>query len=833
MEKAERILLDKKRLETAKVASREEQAEVIAQELFHKPGSLLSEKELAHIYQESRCEELRPEVDCKMIPFYHSIRTIPAVCNNLEHPTQGASFTPFGRLTQAQYANGVSSLFNQAIFDDLQPSINPFGAPFPSARLVSDTTVGDRQINDTFLTHLIMQFGQFMDHDLDLAVEMLGQECDLVTCEQTDFCAPVRVAADDEEFGEDTVLKGKCHPFVRTVPACDENPFQISPREQVNELTHYIDASNIYGSTDSRAEFLRELTGGRLRVSEGNNLPIQPPCSPEEGPTGEVETPTDCCPEGFDNGCFVAGDVRALEHVSLTVIHTLFVREHNRVAAALSEVNPQWLDDRLYEETRNIIIAEIQHITFNEYLPALFGQVNFNNLIGDYLGYNPEVDVSIPNSFATAIFRFGHSQIQEFFERLDENYESVDAGPLSLRDSFFSPDEFDNGGGVDPMVRGWLHQPARAVDEFLNTVLTSQLFEPDDAPGEGMDLATLNIQRGRDHGLPRYGTWRRFCRDTLGLQSDLRNELTEIRLMQLYGNLENADLFVGALAEEPFGFGALGAVSMCVFAFTFNQLREGDRFWFENPDPELEIFTSEQLVEIKRASFSRIICDNTAITQIQDLAFFLDTDLFFTVNCDDLPAIDFTPWEERDFCFYRATINTAAAVNTMAFNRERNTGNSDITAFPLPVNEAGSVSRCIPFICPSGNVEREIFIGVEGTRRRACTVLVNGARRQFLTESDITTDPALFSDETVCMDSTLVYATVNCDGLETTTTSKIASRSELESELARALKHTVHAKTQTTPLKYLHIPTALEHFNPKTSDLNFGGIFNDDSSTVS
>ena len=155
---AERILLEKKRQQTAMAASREEKAEMIAEELYHKPGTILDKKELAHIYNTTNCEELRPEVECSTIPFYHSLRTITGVCNNVEHSTYGASFTPFSRIIRAQYANGINSLFNQAF----EPKLGPFLAPSPSARLVSDTTILDRDVNDTLHTHLIMQWGQFM-----------------------------------------------------------------------------------------------------------------------------------------------------------------------------------------------------------------------------------------------------------------------------------------------------------------------------------------------------------------------------------------------------------------------------------------------------------------------------------------------------------------------------------------------------------------------------------------------------------------------------------------------------------------------------------------------
>ena len=66
--------------------------------------------------------------------------------------------------------------------------------------------------------------------------------------------------------------------------------------------------------------------------------------------------------------------IRINEHPGLTVMHTLLVREHNRIATALAKLNPQWSGDTVFEETRRIVAAEIQHITYNEFLPRVLGR---------------------------------------------------------------------------------------------------------------------------------------------------------------------------------------------------------------------------------------------------------------------------------------------------------------------------------------------------------------------------------------------------------------------------------------------------------------------------
>ena len=313
------------------------------------------------------------------------------------------------------------------------------------------------------------------------------------------MCAPIQVPNDDAAFGEQHPRRGTCLPFARTLLACSTEKFEAC--NPVNELTHYMDASMIYGSTQEVAGFLREYLGGRLRVGDvfpvGTGkpslpeAPASPPCLPIDPKRSVLPSPERCCPEGRES-CFIAGDRCVNEQLSLTVMHTIWVREHNHIASELAGLNPQWDDEHIYQESRKIVIAQVQQITFKEFLPALLGPDFFDTLIGPYSGYSPQNDSSIPNSFATAAFRFGHSLIQDAFDRVGPDYLPNAQGPINLRDAFMNPQAYFDSQGTDPIVRSWITQPARALDEFLNSVLTTQLFETE---GLGMDLATLNIQR--------------------------------------------------------------------------------------------------------------------------------------------------------------------------------------------------------------------------------------------------------------------------------------------------------------------------------------------------
>ena len=191
-------------------------------------------------------------------------------------------------------------------------------------------------------------------------------------------------------------------------------------------------------------------------------------------------------------------------------MHTLMTREHNRVAARLASLNTHWDDEKLYQETRRVVTAEWQHIVFYEYLPEILGSAAMAAL-GSYRGYNTSVDVTISNAFATAAYRFGHSQILPVLERLNKDYQTSEFGPLVLRDAFFAPFQILEEGGIDPLLRGLLKSPVKlpAADAVVNSNLTEALFAQ--ANKIALDLAALNIQRGRDHGLASYTDWREYC----------------------------------------------------------------------------------------------------------------------------------------------------------------------------------------------------------------------------------------------------------------------------------------------------------------------------------
>ncbi|NWS49913.1 PXDN protein, partial [Probosciger aterrimus] len=487
-------------------------------------NDLVSPQYLNLIANLSGCTAHRRVNNCSDMCFHQKYRTHDGTCNNLQHPMWGASLTAFERLLKSVYENG----FN--LPRGIEPKRLSNGYPLPMPRLVSTTLIGTETITpDDQYTHMLMQWGQFLDHDLDLTVAALsearfsdGQHCSSV-CTNDPPCFSIMIPPNDPRVRNGA----RCMFFVRSSPVCGSGMTSllmnsVYPREQINQLTSYIDASNVYGSSDHEALEIRDFASQRGLLRQGivqrsgkSLLPFA------TGP------PTECMRDENESPipCFLAGDQRSNEQLGLTSIHTLWFREHNRIATELLKLNPHWDGDTIYHETRKIVGAEMQHITFSHWLPKIFGEVGMK-MLGEYKGYDPSVNSGITNEFATAAFRFGHTLINPFLYRLDENFEPIPQGHLPLHKAFFSPFRIVNEGGIDPLLRGLFGVAGkmRVPSQLLNTELTERLFSM--ARTVALDLAAMNIQRGRDHGIPPYHDFRVYCNlSSAQTFEDLKNEI--------------------------------------------------------------------------------------------------------------------------------------------------------------------------------------------------------------------------------------------------------------------------------------------------------------------
>lgn len=493
------------------------------------------------------------------------VRAIDGTGNNIFDPQIGASFAHLLRIAPADYGDGFMSLA---------------GVDRPSARAVSNGVLAQSESmpNPAGLTDYFWQWGQFLDHDLDLTDGIDPPEA-----------ADIVVPAGDPFF-DPTGTGTQVISFNRSLYDTSTGTSFNNPREQENEITAWIDASNVYGSDTARANALRTLDGtGDLKTSTGDLLPFNTEGLANAG--------------GDSAELFLGGDVRANEQIGLTVMHTLFVREHNRLAARIREDDPNLSGDEVYEQARAIVGAQMQVITYEEFLPALIGR----GALERYNGYDPEMDASIANSFSTAAYRFGHSALSEQILRIDADGNEIAAGHLDLKDAFFAGDRLIDEGGLDPILRGLGAQVCQKVDALVIDAIRNFLFG---APGSGgFDLASLNIQRGRDHGLPSYNV----MREAVGLNrvssfADITSDAdTRIRLADTYNSVDDIDLWVGGLSEDAVNGGQLGALFQRIVVRQFKALRDGDRFWYER------VFEGRELDRIRDTRLSDIIRRNTEI----------------------------------------------------------------------------------------------------------------------------------------------------------------------------------------------------------------------------
>ena len=647
-----------------------------------RPGSLLRKSEVDMMYRDSGCRAARPIPSCSHSTI-NKYRTIDGTCNNLRNRQWGAAHTAFRRLIPSNYEDGISEL--RGCRQSMSRSIKqggtiirsgPYDPPFPSARYISQHIVTNNSETERPLTHMVMQWGQFLDHDLDLGPEPENVRCS--DCSKTEFCQPIHIHPKDPVFGR----KESCMPFRRTIAACTTtHSGRFSPREQLNDLTSYIDGSQVYGSSAKTAKELRTFRNGLLKTSRGNNLPL---------------TTEDCLMDA--TRCYLAGDVRANEQVGLTAMHTLWVREHNRIARQLKVLNRRWNDERLYQETRKIIGAMMQKITYQDYLPKLIGSQIFNTLLPRYKGYNASLDASIPNVFATAAYRYGHSLVRPVFARyLSDNYKRGTNRPLNLLKSFFNINAFRETS-LGAIFRGLATDNSQRMDESLNSVLTTQLFKK--SKGPGLDLAALNIQRQRDHGLPSYTVWRNYClRQFPKLpMATMRSHTLHRHLLQIYGYLENVDFWLGGISEKRLSRSVLGPTFACIFGLTFRNLRDGDRFWYEKPG----VFTRQQLREIQKATLARVICDNTDINNIQRDVFLGTSWRNRRTRCSKIPRMNLSRWSQSNTCYVKVGHRGGSGVPFITVYKSRG------LQYSYGGGSLGSYYGCLRMRCPSSYLPANI-----------------------------------------------------------------------------------------------------------------------------
>lgn len=509
---------------------------------------------------------------------YHSI---DGSVNNLLNPEWGAQGDELAQITSNGFADGIS---------ELGGFLRPNPRYISNQMFAQSDAIFDEQNHSDF----VWVFGQFLDHDIILVENDASRS----------------LAIDIPENDPVFISGGAPITMQRSVMMTGTGTDIDAPAKYANHVTAYIDGSGIYGSDIERASWLRTFEGGRLKTSFGGLLPWNTN-------SGEFNDPRDRAapfmedPMKLSAKHFIAGDVRANENPLLTTFHTLFVREHNRICVNLAIGFPDMTDEALYLEARRWVIAYIQKITYYEWLPSMGVK------LPSYRGYREEINPQVSNVFSAAAFRMGHTLINSNVLRLESGGEAVPGGSIGLRDAFFNPLAISLVGGVEPYIRGMASQVQQKLDCKVVDDVRNFLFG---APGEGgMDLAAININRGRERGLPDYNR----IRKDLGLPAikayeEISNDVEIAKhLEQIYSSIDDIDPWVGMLSEDYMPDAMFGSTIMTVIEGQFQQLRDGDRFYFEVDDN----FTQDEIEKIKKTTFRDIIMRNTDIKIMQENVF--------------------------------------------------------------------------------------------------------------------------------------------------------------------------------------------------------------------
>ena len=528
-----------------------------------------------------------------------TVESVDGTNNNLANTTWGSAGTDLIRLAAAAYANGVSSpnLPNDLSARAISNILN--------SQAVSATNTADiATIDQNSLSDFGYSFGQFMDHDLDLTPDGGAS-------------LPIAVAAGDP-MGRNPI------PFTRSITDPATGTSRSNPAQQITTVTSYLDLSQVYGSNATVATALRTMQNGLMKTSPGNMLPYD---NTTYFTTAQIAALNMANDSGAapTSALFAAGDRRANENIELTALQTLFVRNHNQIAAQLKTANPSWSDEQLYQEARKLNIADYQNIIYTGWIPAVLGR----NALPAYTGYKSNVNATISNEFSTVAFRFGHSLLSASIARQTNSGADIPDvsgnASISLAEDFFDPYLLNPSGAIDPLtghtssdigpiLKGEAGGVSQATDLMAVNDVRNLLFGNGAFGGE--DLMARDVQRDRDNGIPDYNT----LRAAVGLPkvtsfAQISNDpKVQQELAAAYPRGVNTiDAFEGGLAEDHVAGSDVGPLFQRIMVNQFTRLRDGDRFFFRN-----ENFTqSETNILNQGSTLTKVIEANSPVTNLQ------------------------------------------------------------------------------------------------------------------------------------------------------------------------------------------------------------------------
>jgi peroxidase len=541
-------------------------------------------------------------------------------CNNLQNPWWGAANTPYKRLLRAEYDDGLSSMRQNSVIRN---------SYLPNTRKVA-TTLHKANPTKSVWSNFAVSFGQSIAHDIAGTYGPKNQDGSNFVCDCNsinDHCYNIPIPEKDAFYKKNSNMQ--CYPFTRNQASVRDYECNYGPREQLNRHSHFLDLRFIYANSENT----RARKEGLLSVSI-NALGEY---------TFKLKNPNGC-PYGRGE-IYHTGDENGEQNVYLTGVQNIWLRNHNQLAETLRRINAHWDDETLFQEARRINIAMYQHVIYSEYLPQLIGPAamrifDLEPLTKGYSNkYNPELYPQLLNEFVTAAYRH-HFLVHHKQCWADERMKlfgchDLVAGMKNSSHSCWS---------VDEVIRGQIAQASYystpQINWFINNVL---LHQPS-------SIGVLNIQRGRDHGLRSYNHYRELCGLNRAKSFDeLYNIPPSVRnqLKSLYAHVDDIDAWSGMTCEIPVKDAFIGHTFACIIGKQFQDLKRGDRFYYESNHPSSPKFTPEQLNLIRSTSLAALLCRNMDAEFIPKWPFLLwnpKTNPF--VRCQDIARASLAPWKE-------------------------------------------------------------------------------------------------------------------------------------------------------------------------------------------
>lgn len=299
----------------------------------------------------------------------------------------------------------------------------------------------------------------------------------------------------------------------------------------------------------------------------------------------------------------------------LGFLQRLFLREHNRLATIISQIKPDWEDEKIFYEARKFVIAELQHITYNEFIPAILGREMANNdgmkLQNDkfYSDYSSQNRPGTYNEAATSAFSVFLGMLH---------------GVLLNHTTSIKPPVLLSLGTRNPLAGSNVEN------------LKANEWDP-------LELA---IHRSREHGIPSYVESLNVCRDYKQMLNEVHKGFVfnttaseHQTLLKAYQTIDDVDLVIGALMEKPVNGAIFGPTINCILAIQFEKMRNSDRFWYENDIPPSSL-NVDALKAVRDVTLSGLLCANNAVQKSQPMAFYqLDSFLNAPLGCDQLHGL--------------------------------------------------------------------------------------------------------------------------------------------------------------------------------------------------